>query len=381
MTRGLALYQSLESNCRLPFVLWVLCFDDHAYQVLSQMALPSMRLIRQAEFEADDAELTATKTNRSKVEYYWTCTPSLPLHILRVDPSVDIVTYLDADIFFYSDPQPLFDELGSGSILITEHRWSSDVALWAEPAGYYNVQFLIFRRDDNGLRCLRWWRDRCIEWCYARGEDGKYGDQKYLDDWPKRFEGVVVTQHKGAGVAPWNMRQYQVRREGQRLMVDDVPLIFYHFHALKLIGDVACQPPSMYYYETKAITAIYMPYLRTLNMVSIRVSNVVGDPGAGRSRIPVLALMRGLLCEGWLLAKWPMIAAVLWRIGGYHPKSEHLLDSGYTAFSSGQYGKARRLLLNAVRHKPVVLARPGVMAIIMKTYFSRDLPKTEAFKD
>ena len=81
----------------------------------------------------------------------------------------------------------------------------------------YNVQFMTFRRDARGLEALHWWRDRCIEWCYYRVEDGKLGDQKYLDDWPERFDGVHVLEHPGGGLAPWNVENYELaRRNGSR---------------------------------------------------------------------------------------------------------------------------------------------------------------------
>ena len=73
LTRGLALYESLREQCRRPFTLWTLCFDDESYGILDRLALKGMRLIPLADFEAGDTELAAARDNRSAVEYYWTC--------------------------------------------------------------------------------------------------------------------------------------------------------------------------------------------------------------------------------------------------------------------------------------------------------------------
>ena len=168
-----------------------------------------MRLIALEQFEAGDSDLLKAKAERSLVEYFWTCTPSLPLFIFDHYPEVQLITYLDADLCFYADPQPIFDEMEDNSILIIDHRYPPEHAHLAAISGIYNVGLLAFRRDDRGLACLHWWRDRCLEWCFTRSEDGKFGDQKYLDDWPQRFSGVAVLQHKGAGLAPWNAAQYK----------------------------------------------------------------------------------------------------------------------------------------------------------------------------
>lgn len=75
------------------------------------------------------------------------------------------------------------------------------------------MQFVTFKNNEQGRTVLEWWRNACLEWCYARYENGRFGDQKYLDDWPYLFEGVFVSQNLGGGVAPWNMQQYQFEQE------------------------------------------------------------------------------------------------------------------------------------------------------------------------
>ena len=234
LVRGLALYQSLKRHDG-PFTLWVLCFDDWSYDVLTRLAEPDLRPIALADFERDDAALLAVKPTRSKVEYYFTCSPSLPLYVLNAHPEIELLTYLDADLFFYADPTPIFDEMGGGSILIGEHRYPPDLR-YMEVHGVYNVGLLAFRNDERARACLQWWRERCLEWCYDRPEDGKYADQKYLDDWPERFPGTVVLQHPGAGLAPWNWKNYALTVTQGRVTVDGLPLLFFHFHGLKIIA-------------------------------------------------------------------------------------------------------------------------------------------------
>jgi hypothetical protein len=122
--------------------------------------------------------------------------------------------------------------------MITEHRYTPAYDQSAT-SGIYCVQYVFFRSDERGLNALRWWREACIDWCFNRLEDGRFGDQKYLDDWTTRFEGVHVLNHEGGGVAPWNLQQYQLMIEGGLPYVQGrsasrpVPLVFFHFHGLR----------------------------------------------------------------------------------------------------------------------------------------------------
>jgi hypothetical protein len=234
LIKGLALYHSLKKHCQ-PFKLHILCMDQLCHDVLQQLQYEEIELISLEEFEKGDAELLKAKQNRSRIEYYFTCTPSLPLFVLAKHPEIDLITYLDADLFFFSSPQPVFDEIADHSITIIEHRFPPYLNDSGN-RGKYNVGWLSFRRDSQGLAALAWWRERCLEWCYDRPDAGRMADQQYLDDWPTRFPGVLVLQHKGANLAPWNLGGYWLYWQGNQVYVEADPLIFFHFHGLKQVG-------------------------------------------------------------------------------------------------------------------------------------------------
>ena len=235
--RGLALYHSLARHTPR-FFLWVLCLDDITYELLNKMRLVSVQTIRLADFEEAHPELIATKSDRTPVEYYWTMTPLLPLYILNMQPEVDLITYLDADLFFYDSPKVIYDELGNGSVYIIPHRFGpQDRERQELENGKNNVGYLTFRRDEQGLACLKWWKERCLEWCYFRVEPGCLGDQKYLDDWPMRFRGVVVSQNHGVGVGSWNLTNYRVHVQDGRVYLDTHLLIMAHHNAVDILSD------------------------------------------------------------------------------------------------------------------------------------------------
>jgi hypothetical protein len=269
LSRGLALHRSLKA-VGADFELFVLCMDRAAHGSLNDLALPEITPIMLDELETADPALKAAKSNRSRIEYYFTCTPALPRYILEKRTDVDLVTYLDADLFFFSTPQPLFDELGDGSVAIIAHRFPQYLRD-REQYGIYNVGWVTFRRDAAGLECLEWWRDRCLEWCYDRIDGNRFADQKYLDDWPTRFRKVVVLGHPGANLAPWNLGNHSVSADGNSVTVDSKPLIFFHFHGLKQRGRWVYDPGWKEYgiAPSKVLrTMIYLPYIRVLRSVT-----------------------------------------------------------------------------------------------------------------
>jgi hypothetical protein len=253
--------------------------DDVAFSSLRELALPSLNPIPLSELERSDPSLLEAKRNRSRIEYYFTCTPVLPLYVMNQRNDADLITYVDADLFFFADPQPLFDELGDGSVAIVPHRFPPTLRD-REQYGIYNVGWLTFRRDQAGLECLTWWRDRCLEWCYDRVEENRFADQKYLDDWPMRFPNVVVLQNPGANLAPWNISKHSIDSTGRRITVDSRPLIFFHFHGLKQIGKWLYDPGWKEYgvKPSKFLRAfIYLPYIRALRQMTRVIASRLED--------------------------------------------------------------------------------------------------------
>ena len=255
LTRGLVMYESLKMNS-VEFHLYIFPFDDEAYNILTRMDLEFTTIISLKEFE--DEELLRIKAGRTVGEYCWTCTPSIIKYCIE-NYNLDSCTYIDADLYFFSNPSVLINEMRDKSILITEHRYTKRYDQ-TKKSGVYCVQFMTFKNDKNGMRALNWWRDACNEWCYARYEDGKFGDQKYLDDWPSRFESVHVLKNLGGGVAPWNVQQYNLRSI-------DFSLIFYHFHDFKFISNDMVDLGS-YELDKGNIGVLYIPYLHHLEVVA-----------------------------------------------------------------------------------------------------------------
>lgn len=274
LTRGLALYNSLLNNCA-DFHLYIFTFDDKCYDLLKKLKIEKATIISLREFE--DEELLRVKSSRTSAEYCWTSTSSTILYVLE-KYKVESCTYLDADIYFYSSPKAIFDELGDKSILITEHRYSPQYNKEVK-SGKYCVQFITFKNNDNGLKALKWWRDRCIEWCYARYEDGKFGDQLYLDDWPNRFEGVHVLSHLGGGIASWNVQQYGFLIENNKLIgVENktgkkFDVIFYHFHYLRFFTNRKVELGRRILTQN-VINNFYKPYIDELDRLKKKIQSI-----------------------------------------------------------------------------------------------------------
>jgi len=275
LSRGLALYYALEKVCH-DFHIYIFAFDDQTYEILNKLKLIHATIISLNQLE--DEELLRVKPTRTIAEYCWTTTPSTIYYVMQKF-KVECCTYVDADVYFYLSPQIIFDEFGDNSILITEHRYSPEYIKEEKLSGKYCVQFITFRNDKYGLEALTWWKEQCIIWCYNRVEDGKFGDQMYLNDWTTRFKNVHVMQHPGGGLAGWNISQYNFFKDKEKFYGiekrtrNKFDVVFYHFHYLKYYtnGKVQLGPRII---PESAKEYFYKPYLKELDEIEHAVVKI-----------------------------------------------------------------------------------------------------------
>lgn len=267
LSRGLVMYESLKSQTS-DFHLYIFAFDDLCYEILVKMKLEKVTAISLAKFE--NPTLLSIKPSRSKAEYCWTSTPSTIEYVFN-NFIVDNCTYIDADLYFYNSPICLINELEDiKSVLITEHRYSKFAELFEQKrAGRFCVQFITFTNSSESQLVLNIWKNQCIDWCYARYEDGKFGDQKYLDEWPQKYSNVHILKHLGGGVAPWNVDQYIITNENQKLTGIEkksklkFDIIFFHFHFVRFVDNETVDI-GWHYLPKGAVNYFYNPYIKRI---------------------------------------------------------------------------------------------------------------------
>jgi len=258
LLKGLALYYSLVRHSpKANF--WILAFDKYTEDILKRMKLKGVTVVSLSDFE--DKELLAVKSTRHIVEYYWTCTPSWIMYVMNHNKDADFIVYLDADLYFYSDPNEALREMDNKSLLVVEHRFPKDFAILEKENGRFNVAFNVFRKDKISFECLKRWRKQCLDWCYWRKEKGKLGDQMYLDEWPSLYGlDLVISDNLGLDAAPWNITQYRISKKGKFVYINSDKLICYHFHQFKIIGKGRFARVSGYTLSKDVVNYIYKPY-------------------------------------------------------------------------------------------------------------------------
>ena len=286
LPRGLALYHSLQRHAP-GAQLWVLCLSEACHRALTALDLPNLVPVRLADFEAANDDVAATRSTRSLIEYYFTCSPAWMLFVLNSKPDAEWVTYLDSDLFFFASPDPIYDEMKDSAFGIVPHRFARGLEDQRR-FGLYNVGWVSVRSRDDGIQALRWWRERCIEWCHDFVDGDRFADQRYLDRLPGLFPNVHVIGHLGANLAPWNFADLRVEWRDDTVLVERrYQLLFFHFHGVRHVGRYYFNSHRVFHAPFPELMRrrIYQPYIAALAAAEFEAGPYLED-------VPVKAIRK-----------------------------------------------------------------------------------------
>jgi hypothetical protein len=306
LDRGLAMIRSLRA-VEPGAAVTVLCLTSTCAAALRALDEPGVSLVTLPDFERANPDLLAVKSGRSPRDYVFTLASCLVASVLAATPAGEVATYLDADLFFYSSPAPLFAAMEGASVGLVGHRhhwWTRRL----EKYGRLNVGWVSFRADAAGRAAASWWRARCLEWCFAWLDGDRFADQKYLDHMIAALPGVREIDHPGANVGPWNVCRHRVGRRADGSFVVDGrhPLVFFHYSGVveNPGGEWSCSNISYLGPFPRLVREeLYRPYIARILEIRAAIGGlpeeetvrIGGSPPARRARIMPLLRLAGRL--------------------------------------------------------------------------------------
>lgn len=302
---GIALYRSLKEHCKEPFTLYYLCLDEETKTRLLNENYEEIEPVSLSDLE-QEKDLREARENRPYNEYCWTLASYFTYFLLKEKKSGDL-SYIDSDIFFYQDPQIIFEEIGSKDVGIIAHRHNCV----GNTDGAYNVGIIHFKNTEKGMEVLKWWRDAVLYKKYP--EYHGCGDQKYLEGFIPNFgeENICVADKTFGHGAPWNYRLYGYDKfeEGKVIWGDkEQPFVFNHFSRLKYDvktdqveptgGQYADHTLGFQVFNMPAINLMYRNYyvlLKEIHLTILSESTTEEAPAAPAIHVNKLKIAIGMI--------------------------------------------------------------------------------------
>ena len=270
--RGVAMIESLLTH-QINAEVFVLCLDPETFEVVSRLD-DRVHAISIEELCTADLEFSKARTNRTRIEWYFTATAAFSNYVMTsLLKASRSLTYLDADLFFYGSPEPLHVEFFGKSAQVIEHNFPVEMESHKR-YGRFNVGWISFSNDTEGLRILADYRTDCIAWCHDRTEGARFADQKYLDYWPCLYRRLCISKVAGANIALWNISRHVLHQQNSRFFVNSDPLIFFHFHGVSR-SDIGKYQNKSGLPFTGALGNLFADYFSVLEKTERRISEVI----------------------------------------------------------------------------------------------------------
>ena len=261
--QALALMSSIQSHITSKHFIRILALDDYTIDIAERIPSPSFEVVTLEHLIRIEPRLIEARKNRTWREFCWTVKSVFLRWCMQRDTS-DVTTYLDADLFFFDDPEICFGELGDKILGIVPHRFPPQDK-GKEVNGIFNAGAIFARQE--ALPIIEEWVEQCLDGCK---DTATFTDQIYLDAWPKRLgEKLHIFDNVRVGVAPWNILSYAVD-EGP--CIQDKRIVFYHFHEINYTKPEKLRLLTHYKLRETDMRFVYQFYFKVLDMIYRQVS-------------------------------------------------------------------------------------------------------------
>lgn len=183
------------------------------------------------------------------------------------------IAYFDPDISVASAFFELEEMLEGHWCVLTPHlthgrelddRSPSEQAILL--SGTYNLGFIALRRHPNLGAFLDWWQERLARDCIVDPANGYFVDQRYVDLVPGLFDGVGILRNDGYNVAYWNLDTREVAAEQSGIVVNGLPLRFFHFSGFdpRVPGEISKHQNRNSMADSPALASVFAEYAERL---------------------------------------------------------------------------------------------------------------------
>ena len=266
--QGLVLYNSIKKLDE-SFTIFYVCLDNLAYEILLGLRLENLIIIKVELIEYYFPKLKHVKQDRAIHEYAWTIKSSEMLYIFENYEEVDKIIWLDGDTQMLSNTEAIFSEWGNESVILTEQYYTDNHEPLIKTFGKFQAGFVGFCRDNEGMKALKWWKSKCIEWCYSKFEEGRWADQKYLDKIPELFQNVCIIKGLGINMTPFILYRLNFEQEKyleinqDEIFINNTKLVLYHYYGFKYFDDSTYDLCSYWMKFTRnTVEHLYLPYIK-----------------------------------------------------------------------------------------------------------------------
>jgi len=280
--KGLVLYESMKIHDS-DFKFFLVCMEEESVELLKKMNFIDLYPISIKEIEEYDKRILELKCQRGEKTYIWTAKASVPLYLFDKYQEMDHIIWLDGDTEFLSSPAPIYQEWGENSVLLTPERFTGEYEYLGHLVGFYNTGFMGFKNNEIGRSALNYFKERLQEWKSSEEEQGNWNDQLYVDDWTERFSGIGVSKHDGINLTPFiasrinNEENGLVNMKGGVPHIKDIPIVLYHFMALKYYDGNEFDLCNYWMkLDKQTIEHLYLPYFNSCSKAFERIRYV--DP-------------------------------------------------------------------------------------------------------